>query len=329
MDPQQWCFVSGKVSALEATLLRGGFFEKLLYLERREDIFSAVRGSSLRDYFYTADDLSDFEDILNRRYLAEVEEIKRFSPSTAVCDFFVLPYEFMNLKNFLKEEIYGLRPTRRFPSTIDDGIWSELWSGDKRRHDLPDVYEEAVAALRAPGESDVGQDPDGPGLVDRVLDGHLMNYLPTLVAGLKSELIREYVRDYRRLKGILMLQRVPTGREAATLWFLKEDELFETVVRGRPRHWRQILLEVVPTEVVEKIVEGHRRDLLSRYEKHTSDYLTKRLEPARYVAFGPEKVFGYLSGLTTELLNLRLLIGGKMNRLNQQSIRNMLRRTYI
>ncbi len=147
MDPQQWCFVSGKVSALEATLLRGSFFEKLLYPERREGILSAIRDSSLRDYFHTADDFSDFEDILNRRYLAEVEEIKRFSPSTAVCDFFVLPYEFMNLKNFLKEEIYGLRPTRRFSSTIDDGIWRELWSGAKSRHGLPDVYEEAVAAL--------------------------------------------------------------------------------------------------------------------------------------------------------------------------------------
>lgn len=325
-DLHQWCFVSGRVSALEATLLSGEFFQKFLHLERREDMLSCIRDSSLRDFFHTTDDIADFEDIINRRYLAQVQEIRSFSPSPAVCDFFQTPYDFMNLKNFLKENIYGLPPTKRFPSPIGDNVWRDLW--DDKRPPLPEVFEEAVSTLKARTKENEAEARE-PGLVDSVLDGHLLYYLPALVAGVKSRLIQEYVKDYLRLQGILMLQRAPTGREATVLWFLRGEKFFERFLLGPPRHWKEALLEIVPERVVERIITGDRKDIWSRYEKHTSDYLMEKLEPARYAVFGPQRVFGYLSGLTSELFNLRLLIGGKINKLNPQVIKNTLRRTYI
>lgn len=326
-DLRQWCFVSGKVSALETTLLRMDFLQKFLYLERREDILSCIRDSSLRDYFNTTDDLANFEDIINERYLTLVREIRSLSPSAAVCDFFLLPYDFMNLKNFVKEYTYGLQPTKRFPSIIGDDVWGDLWEGG-RIPSLPEVYEEAVYALKSHIKDDIAG-AEGPGLIDSVLDGYLIHYLPILTAGLKSELIREYVQDYLRLKGILMLQRVPTGRETAVLRFLERDGFFERFLLGPPPHWKEALLEIVPERIVEKIISGDKEGLLSRYEKYTNDYLMEKLEPALCTAFGPERVFGYLSGITTELFNLRLLIGGKINKLSPQVIKDTLRRTYV
>ncbi|MEE9583879.1 MAG: V-type ATPase subunit [Candidatus Brocadiales bacterium] len=330
-DSHQWCFVSGKVSVLETALLRGDFFQRFIYLKDPVEMLSCIRDSSLRDYFHTTDDLSDYEEIINRRYLEQIQEIKGVSPSPAVCDFFQLPYDFMNFKNFLKENIYGLRPTQRFPGAVGDDVWKGLWNGGYggKKSSLPyvDVYAEAVSALKESHTKD--GDTGDPGLIDNVLDGHLLYYLPALAAETKSRLIQEYVRDYQRLKGVLMLQRVPTGREAATLWFLKGDEFFERFLLGPPRHWREMLLEIMPDTVVEKIITGDRTGLLSRCEKHAGDYLMTRLEPARYTVFGPEKVFGYLSGLTAELFNLRLSIGGAINRLNPQVIKDMLRRTYV
>lgn len=325
-DPSQWCFVSGRVSALEATLISADFFQKFLHLERREDMLACIRESSLRDYFYTTEDIADFEDIINRRYFALVQDIGKFSPAPAVCDFFQLPYDFMNLKNFLKENIYGLPPAKRFPSPIGDGVWRALWEG--KRPPLPDVYEEAISALKSRIKDNKAEAAD-PGLVDTVLDGYMLYYLPALVVGVRSELINEYVKDYLRLKGISMLQRVPTGRGASVLWFLKGDEFFERLIQEPPLHWKEALLEVVPKEVVEEIITGDRKDLLSRYEKHTGDYLMEKLEPVRYTVFGPEKVFRYLAVLTTELFNLRLLIGGRINRLSPHVIRDTLRRTYV
>lgn len=324
-DVHRWCFLSGKVSALETALLRGDFFQKFLHLDSREDMLSCIRDSSLRDRFNTPDDLSNFEDIINARYFALVREMRGLSPSAAVCDFFLLPYDFMNLKNLLKEDIYGLPPARRFPGDAGDDVWRDLWEGG--RPALPEVYEEAVSALRSRMKDDAAR-AAGPGIIDGVLDGCLLSYLPMLTAGLESELIQEYVQDYLRLKGLLMLQRVPAGQEAVVLWFLKGDRFFERFLLGPPPHWREALLEIVPERVVENIITGSKEDLLPRYEKHADDYLMEKLEPALYTVFGPERVFGYLSGLTAELFNLRLLLGGKINKLSPQVIRDALRRTY-
>ena len=190
------------------------------------------------------------------------------------------------------------------------------------------VYEGAVSALRRLIGID-GTGADGPGRIDSVLDGHLLRYLPGLIAGLRSERLDGYVRDYLRLRAICILQRVPTGREAEMLWFLRGDEFFEHLVQSPPRHWKDVLLEIVPEVVVERIVAGERKSLLLRYERHVSDYMTERLRPARYTTFGPERVFGYLSGLDTELFNLRLAIGGAMENLDPRIIGDTLRRTYI
>ncbi len=346
-DPQQWCFVSGKVSALETALLRDDFFQKFLDLdlgldidtERGEDVLSRIRDSALSDYFRTTDDLADYEGIISRRFLEQVREIRKCSPSPAVCDFFLLPYDFINLKNFLKEKLCGLPRSERFPCTVDDDVWERLWEDVNEAEGFlpppplpplppPGVYKEAVSALRErTGRNGAGA--HDPGQIDSVLDGYLLYYLPELVAGLRSECLSSYVKDYLRLRGILMLQRVPTGREAEMLWFLRGDEFFEDLVQSPPRHWKDVLLEIVPEVVVEKIVAGDRKELLLRYERYISDYMTERLRPARYATFGPERVFGYLSGLDTELFNLKLSIGGAMNGMDPRIIRDTLRRTYI
>ena len=343
-DPQQWCFVSGKVSALETALLKDGFFQRFLELDtdidigidvkRCEDILSCIRGSALSDCFHTTDDLADYEGIINRRFLEQVREIRKCSPSPAVCDFFLLPYDFMNLKNYLKEKFFGLPPSERFPCAAGDDVWERLWEETGVSEGfLPQpqplaVYEGAVSALRRLIGID-GTGADDPGRIDSVLDGHLLRYLPGLVAGLRSERLDGYVRDYLRLRAISILQRVPTGREAEMLWFLRGDEFFEHLVQSPPRHWKDVLLDIVPEAVVEKIVAGERKFLLLRYERHVSDYMTERLRPARYTTFGPERVFGYLSGLDTELFNLRLAIGGAMENLDPRIIGDTLRRTYI
>ena len=66
-----------------------------------------------------------------------------------------------------------------------------------------------------------------------------------------------------------------------------------------------------------------------RYEVATDNYLLDMLRPVKYIPFGPERVFGYLSGLTTEVFNLKLVLGGKVHRIENNLLRERLRRTYV
>jgi len=65
-----------------------------------------------------------------------------------------------------------------------------------------------------------------------------------------------------------------------------------------------------------------------RYEVATDNYLLDMLRPVKYIPFGPERVFGYLCGLTTEVFNLKLLLGGKVHRVENNLLRERLRKTY-
>jgi len=65
-----------------------------------------------------------------------------------------------------------------------------------------------------------------------------------------------------------------------------------------------------------------------QYEVATDNYLLDMLRPVKYTPFGPERVFGYLCGLTTEIFNLKLVLGGKVHRIENNLLRERLRKPY-
>src|SRR3990172_2897146 len=65
-----------------------------------------------------------------------------------------------------------------------------------------------------------------------------------------------------------------------------------------------------------------------RYEVATDNYLLDVILPVKRVPFGPERVFGYLCGLTAEVFNLKLLLGGKVHRIENNLLREQLQKTY-
>ncbi|MDI6760074.1 MAG: V-type ATPase subunit, partial [Candidatus Brocadiaceae bacterium] len=78
-----------------------------------------------------------------------------------------------------------------------------------------------------------------------------------------------------------------------------------------------------------KVSGGGVTPPLPGYEKMAEDTLMERLEAARSFVFGPERVFGYLKGLETETLNLRLAIGGRLQGIPPEDINRRLHKGYV
>ncbi len=49
-DIHDWCFVSGKVNALESSLFTQQYFEKLMETNTVDDILKHIANSKLKDY---------------------------------------------------------------------------------------------------------------------------------------------------------------------------------------------------------------------------------------------------------------------------------------
>ncbi|MDO8136094.1 MAG: V-type ATPase subunit [Candidatus Brocadiales bacterium] len=321
--PEQWCFISGKVSVLENNLLRKDFFHRLLASEKPEDLLVCLRESPLREHFNTIQDLYPFEDIINLHYFHHLWELRQLAPSPEVCDLFQLRFDLINLKNFLKKKIAGISPPAPFPSPMGEKTLEELWLG--RDTSLPQVYKEAVATLRVY----IKEATEDVSLVDLILDGAYLSSLAWVAEKISSFLIKDYLLEYQRLRGILILGRALKLAKRDIMRFLPREEILERLAPLPLEEWKRPILETLPEKTVENIFAGAKKDLFTRYERHTEDYLMDRLEPARYVTFGPERVFGYLSGLTTEVFNLRLTLGGVLNKLGKDALRERLRKTYV
>lgn len=294
IDPHTWCFLSGRICALENNLLRRDSFERLLLLEgpvgaqRAVPLLTSLKESPLRDDFLTPEDVLNFEEILQRRFFHLLQEVKELSPTLVVWELLQTRYDLVNLKNFLKERLFGLSRHTPFPSPYTDETWEALWNTvSSKEYAVGSSYPLYQTALKNLKEhlEEVSKDP---GVLDLILDGAYLSCLPQLAERTASQFIINYYLEYQKLMGILFSWRAST-----------------------------------------KVSRGGVTPPLPGYEKTIEDTLMERLEAARLFVFGPERVFGYLKGLETETLNLRLAIGGRLQGIPPEDINRRLRKGYV
>ncbi len=331
----EWCYISGEVCVLETFLLKRDFFERLISLETHDDVFLSLSDSPLKDYFVHIERLYESERILEERYLNEIFEIRKLSPNPVLSDIFLIKYDFINLKNFLKELLAGIpREVSPFPHVgkgagWGDSEWERLWKGG--RTELDQVYEDAIKIVK----ENLSEKNQIPIIIDLALDNAYLCYLAYMVSKLDVPLINGYFEDYFTIKGTEVILRAIANRcdtEQISKIFLKglmQKDFFFKLVKCPYEGWSGALLEIFPSKLVNEIFAGSPKNLFTRFERLTDNYLLRKLRPARFLTFGPERVFGYLCGLTTETYNLRLTIVGKVNRVNVGLIQERLREPYV
>ncbi|HHT9153981.1 MAG TPA: V-type ATPase subunit, partial [Candidatus Hypogeohydataceae bacterium YC40] len=347
IDPHTWCFLSGRICALENNLLRRDFFENLLPLEKPEAILSCLKDSPLRGDFLTPEDVVNFEEILERRLFRLLQEAKDLSPTLDVWELLQTLYDLINLKNFLKEKLLSLKRPTPFPGPYSDETWESLWQGtmlmpasileNAGRTQLSQVslefYQMAINDLKR----HLGEILNNPGLLDLILDGTYIWSLPELAKRTNSAFILNYYLEYQKLVGILFLWRVSKNLSALGITGMQDLQRYISSPLFTPpitfpvkgdeiaRDFEKVLEETLPERIVGAIHELPPH----RYEKAVEDTLMEILKDAKYFAFGPERVFGYLKALEIEVLNLRLAIGGRLNGIPSEQINRRLRKVYV
>ncbi len=79
---------------------------------------------------------------------------------------------------------------------------------------------------------------------------------------------------------------------------------------------------------VQAIFAGEASELMERFQVQVDRYLIGLAREMKHVPFGPERVFGYLSGLARQAHNLRLCLAGRANRIEPTLLERRLRESY-
>lgn len=327
----EWCYVSGRVNVLGSSLLEEDFFRRIITCETPEEIYRIMSDSPARGYFTQTNNLYEAESLLNRYYLDRLEDISSSSPDQAVCDLFRLRYDFLNLKNYIKEKILLIPYERHILGRILDGLWKGLW--EEEECFLPGIFGSSIALLK----KNIGEVVSAGVVIDSIIDNAYLCYLLQRAEEIGSPMIEGFIQRYQLIKGTEVIWRALLSSSEAELIpgflfmtsGLREEDLFFKLTHLQMDEWRLIFSEFFPKELCEKIFLGSPSERLKRFIKEMDDYLLQETLPTSYIPFGPERVFIYLIGFSREIFNLGLAIRGRLNRIPPPLIEERFRKVYV
>ena len=358
-DRSAWAYVSGLVAARMGRLLEGAAFGELLRLKDGREVVARARQSTLGEGLSAEGDWLGVGEGIDGAFRQRVAEMGRDCPDGTVTDFFGLQEECRLLKRAAKAR---LSPASSEESASQAGVGEPGERSGRPRWEAPLVEaERTVRALLSGGET---ADEPVSWLIDLVYDGALLRSEITLAEAIggrwQGEGLARIILAWVELQSLLVVARAgrwPEPRKAearplrsvaqylgspggAAEWLLplyEVEEVDPTLLRLR---WQVALQGVLGGALADRAeaaaspaervpTEGGRgAAALEQVARRGDEVLMEWVRGLRWVAFGPEPVFGYLWGLRAEADNLKAVVGGVSAGVSPTLISEQLRPAY-
>jgi len=332
---QAWTYVSGVVAVAETGLLTDGALADLAGRETASRLRQDLR--QIEAYHGLAEVAEDvgWRAGLETVFVRRVRDLARDCPDATAAEVFLLTYDYQRLRQYARGKVArSAEVPARFARWGEEDLergWQRTYDSEA---DVAQAAAELAAALAAAQTDAVGRTPSGAAppdevgrIVDLVLDRVELAAFQARAAALESDLIDDWTREYVLLRAALAVARQRVSGDEATDALrrhlltgpLDDDWLIDLTDRPLP--------DVVPA-LAERVGVETDRGAVERLAVDIDDSLTERLQAAKYVAFGPERVFGYTWGLFVENVNLRLIAEAAAFGLPAEAVTAHVRRSY-
>jgi V/A-type H+-transporting ATPase subunit C len=325
--PADWTFASGNAAAREGRMLPEGFFRDLLAESVPDGLLRRAGETVLRERVRTADDLYDVEHHAEEVWEELLQETRDICPTPLLADLFELEREFRSLKSYIKRTRFGLKADP-VPTRYGDAEWEAVWNG--YAPEVPQVFHEAARDAQQMAR----EAPDRADFMDSSLDVVCLAALRDVADRCGSPFIAEYFRHYDAVKGVEMLWRarqagVDESAEALLWERRQEHDLFLMLSQAEEENWLDIVGSAFEGLQVTILDEGAGFGRLRAFVRAADEWLMAHARAARSVAFGPERVFGYLIGMRAELQDLKVALAGRALGVPGQVLAGRLRAVYV
>jgi len=157
----------------------------------------------------------------------------------------------------------------------------------------------------------------------------------SLADELNSELVTVYIRE-RVLSHIIVIlwralqQGQPLRRYQQHLLPLGDftPVVLELAGTTTTDTWPAVVGGVVG-DLLSESFEVFGDEQISLFERKMANYLTAIARDAKMQTAGPERVFSFLAGFQAEIQNMKLVINGRLNHVDQALLRQRVRECYV
>jgi vacuolar-type H+-ATPase subunit C/Vma6 len=325
-DIIKWGFVSGRISALEERFLTREFFLNIISQEKIGDILPHLQETFLKDYLATSTVWTLWEDfglLTDRCFYEMAISIRSECPTSLPADIYLIRGDYLNLRN-------ALTGIATFPFPMG------LFQQDKLQAIAYGELAELPLSLSEAGEwsiSELGKvDPD---ILDIILDGAYLRHLLSLADKLNSSMIRTFISEkvlasiisilWRALNQDLQVKRyqqylLPLGNFTSVI--------NELAGMSNPESWPAAIGGTIG-ELLAEALEFRSDEKISGFQLKVVNYLTRLIHDGRLQTAGPERVFSFLTGLNVEMQNLKLVVTGRLNRIDKDLLKERLKDCYV
>ncbi len=314
MADRDYAYAVGRIRVLETKLLPTAFFERLLKATSAPEALRFLEETAYSLDGRTVDYEAAFEEELFRVYRF-LRDLTEDAPELLV---FLHRWDLQNLKLLLvaagnvQPSRLGVIPfpeLKRMVAAMDYPA-------------LPPEFKAALASLPEAG-------PDRAAALDQAYYRYGWR-----VFGKRAGLLRDYWRarmDLLNLMLFLRLRKRGAAPGELTRFMVEPGFISHHDWRTRfedPKPDLGLLLENTPYR---ELLRGGEKILteLSSLERAIDDYLLVIAKAAKRVPLGIEPLIGYLLAKEREILNLRLVFTGLMNKLPEETVRRRLRDVYL
>lgn len=321
----KWGFVSGRISVLESGFMPKEFLLNMINIEKVDDVIALLQDTFLKDYISPGAVWlgEDFGTIFDRCFYDLAVSLRGDCPTTLPVDIFLLQADYLNLKAALTGKKTFLFPSGIFSyemlSSIADGDYGALplpfkespeWSGT----DIFNIM---------------------PGDLDIMLDGSYLRHLLLLSNQTESEMIKKYIRYRVQSYLVIILWRALNQGISLKRYqqYLPPVGDFTPLIDdlagiSNLENWRGIIGGEIG-EIFFECCAYEEKAHISIFDYRVMNYLLHIVHDGAYQTAGPERVFAFLMGLHVELQNLKLVVTGRLNRIDPDFLKQRLKDCYV
>ncbi|MBM7540822.1 V-type ATPase subunit [Amphibacillus cookii] len=333
MQDTQYKGVNTLLRVYETRLLTSEDYEKMI---RAEDLKEALEVLKSTEYHINDSEIledKNFDAFLMHRLKDIYEELYSVTPDSEVIQIYTLRYSYHNLKVLLKQRFKDLElehlliPIGKYPLTTLRNLVNTEQS-EELNPIMVEAVQEAIADYEVYGRieaADVFMDTYYYKHM-RAITNRLDNDTITRMADVMIDLdnLSTVVRSINQGKSRSFLHTVLSSSGS-----ISKQAIIEAADQGAVNVMQQLFLDKPYAKQLEAVLADSKDSINSMVlDKVIDEIIHELMEEGKYQPFGPMPVMAFMFAIEKEVTNIRLILVGKDNQIEEDIIRERMRPIY-
>ena len=322
-----------KIRVYEKRLIDNVKFNRMLDLENIDEVLKflseTVYGENISDDI----NIYNYEQVLSLEFGRLFKSLKDIFDNKELINIFLKKYKYNNIKLMLKAKLLNV-DLGDILFNIEDFDNEFIYTAIKTENysSLPDEIGDLVKKVLKDFEEN--KDPQRIDiLIDKIMFGELLKESKNI----NSDFLTKYIQiliDVFNVKTLFRIKKLNLNRALFDDVIVAGGNIALSnlkMIFSEPKE--NILNRFSMTNMYKYIKEGLENyvnnDDLNILDKELDDYLMEYLKNAKIITTGLAPIIGYINAKENEIKNIRIVLVGKINNVDSDSIKRRLRKNYV